>query len=339
MNKTVELVNEWAAYEANHPEAGIEEFCRHYLIRQRAQREHAPPFGGTRVPPTSRSFLSKLLGHISSTVGIYFEKSFADIPEIKQKEDFYFLNAISAKGECRKTEVVYEQLLGMTTGIDTINRLLAAGLITERPDPTDKRAKLVALTPKGQEVLCDCYAIAKKVTEIVFYDLSDEDVDLCIQLLRGIETRHSALIPHIKDLNIEQIGALVKGKAGDKLTVQMSKKALIQAYKNQKQRMGVFQIRNTVNGKIYLDTAPNLDKIWNRHHFELELGGHPNKALQREWKEFGEQAFVFEVLSEIEQKEGDTADYRKELKALYALYLDELQPYGAKGYHTQKQEN
>jgi hypothetical protein len=58
--------------------------------------------------------------------------------------------------------------------------------------------------------------------------------------------------------------------------------------------------------------------------------------LQREWKEFGEAAFVFEVLSEIVQKDGENCDYNKEVKALEQLYLDELQPFGERGYHVKK---
>lgn len=209
MNKTVQLVNEWATYEASHPEASIEEFCRFYLTAQRAKLEAAPPFGGSGVPPTPRSFLSKLVGFISSTTGIYFQKAFANIPEIRQKEDFYFLNNIAHKGECRKTEVVYEQLLELTTGIDTLNRLLGAELIQERPDPTDKRAKLLSLTEKGRATLQKCYTAAQKVTKIVFHDLSDEDVLLAIQLLRGVEARHSSIIFQVKDKSIEEISAML----------------------------------------------------------------------------------------------------------------------------------
>lgn len=116
----------------------------------------------------------------------------------------------------------------------------------------------------------------------------------------------------------------------------MERKALINEYKNQKHPIGVFQIRNTVNDKIYVDSSPNLDKIWNRHRFELNLGSHRNTHLQREWKEFGEAAFVFEVLSEIVQKDGENCDYNKEVKVLEQLYLDELQPFGERGYHVKK---
>ncbi|GAB4034253.1 GIY-YIG nuclease family protein [Spirosoma gilvum] len=113
-------------------------------------------------------------------------------------------------------------------------------------------------------------------------------------------------------------------------------KELKEAYRQKKFRIGIFQIRNMVNGKIYIGGSLNLEAIWNRNRMELNFGGHRNETLQREWKEFGEANFVFEILSEIEQKEGSTIDYSKEVKELEKLYIDELQPFADKGYHKQK---
>ena len=44
-------------------------------------------------------------------------------------------------------------------------------------------------------------------------------------------------------------------------TAMKTKKELKEEYNNIKPRIGVFQIRNTVNGKIYIEASVNLDKI------------------------------------------------------------------------------
>lgn len=113
-----------------------------------------------------------------------------------------------------------------------------------------------------------------------------------------------------------------------------TKKELKEAYKQLKFRMGVFQIRNVVNGKIYIESSVNLDAIWNRHRTELNFRGHRNATLQKEWTEFGEENYRFEILSEIEPREGETTDYKKELTLLEKMYIEELQPYEEKGYHS-----
>lgn len=112
-----------------------------------------------------------------------------------------------------------------------------------------------------------------------------------------------------------------------------TKKELKDAYKQMKSRMGVFQIRSLSNGKIFLGSSTDLKAIWNSQRLQLELGSHPNTALQQDWKALGPDSFVYEILEEIDPPEDETTDPRAELKALLALYLDALKPYEEKGYH------
>jgi hypothetical protein len=112
-----------------------------------------------------------------------------------------------------------------------------------------------------------------------------------------------------------------------------SQKELKNDYKAAKPKMGIFQIRNTVNGKLFIDSSTNLDAIWNRNKTELKFGGHRNELLQKEWNEMGEDSFTFEILSELKERENEVVNYTAELKELKALYLEELQPYGDKGYN------
>ncbi|MEO5890939.1 MAG: hypothetical protein ABIQ31_11835 [Ferruginibacter sp.] len=52
------------------------------------------------------------------------------------------------------------------------------------------------------------------------------------------------------------------------------------------------------------------------------------------WKEFGEDNFAFEILSEIGQNDSDKADYSKDVKELENMFIEELQPSGDKGYSS-----
>lgn len=115
-----------------------------------------------------------------------------------------------------------------------------------------------------------------------------------------------------------------------------TKKELKEEYKQKKFRMGVFQIRNVLNGKIYVDSSVNLDKIWNRHRTQLNFGVHPNAGLQHDWNELGADNFVYEIISEIVQKEEEETDYTREVRLLGEMFMEELQPYGEKGYHKIK---
>ncbi len=118
----------------------------------------------------------------------------------------------------------------------------------------------------------------------------------------------------------------------------MTKKELKNQYKETKFPMGVFQIRNQINGKILLDSGLNMPAKWRRHLMELKFGSHRNKVLQQEWKQYGEKAFQYEVVAELEY-ESTTQDYSKEVAILAELHLEELMPFGEKGYHKPAKNN
>jgi hypothetical protein len=80
------------------------------------------------------------------------------------------------------------------------------------------------------------------------------------------------------------------------------RKQLLLAYKETKRPMGIYQIRNTVNGKIYIGSSRNIEGRWNRHQFELSMGMERNKVFESEWKEFGDKQFVFEILEQLEER-------------------------------------
>jgi hypothetical protein len=112
-----------------------------------------------------------------------------------------------------------------------------------------------------------------------------------------------------------------------------TRKELKEEYKQMKFRMGVFGIRNTLNGKIFIGSSLDLKAIWNAQRFQLEAGMHQNAALQKEWKEIGAANFVYEIIEEIEPSEDKPLDNAKDIKALEQMLIDELQPFGDKGYN------
>jgi predicted alpha/beta hydrolase family esterase len=114
----------------------------------------------------------------------------------------------------------------------------------------------------------------------------------------------------------------------------IDKKELKNEYKRTLQPMGVYQIYNSMNEKIFIGASMNLNGILNRNKFQLKMGSHPNRELQKDWNEFVEEDFTFEVLEAIEPREG--LDYEKELKSLEILWLEKLQPFGKQGYNIRK---
>ncbi len=114
----------------------------------------------------------------------------------------------------------------------------------------------------------------------------------------------------------------------------MDKKARIRAYKDTPRPMGIYRVWNTVNGKSLVGSSVNLPATLNRMRFQLEMGGHPHRTLQQEWREYGPEAFRFEVLDTLEPSDAPGADAARDLRALEAMWLEQLSPYGERGYNT-----
>lgn len=118
-------------------------------------------------------------------------------------------------------------------------------------------------------------------------------------------------------------------KSGDKAARSQMKLA----YKLKIRPMGIFEIKNLVNGKVFIGSTNNLDVVHNRHMFQLKQGGHPNKELQQDYNRYGPENFTFSTLEELEPVDDLSSNYAEDLEVLEALWLEKLQPYQEKGYH------
>jgi len=116
----------------------------------------------------------------------------------------------------------------------------------------------------------------------------------------------------------------------------MNKKELIKRYKQTIQPMGVYQIKNKKNGKIYIGCTKNLPGKLNSHKFQLKNGLHLNKEIQKDFNEIGEEGFSFDILDHLKPKEDLDYDYTEELKTLEEMWIEKLQPFNEKGYNKIK---
>lgn len=116
----------------------------------------------------------------------------------------------------------------------------------------------------------------------------------------------------------------------------MDKKEAIREYKLSHRPMGVFQIRNKTNEKVFIDSSNNIPGKINRHRFALNAGQHASKRLQADWSDLGESAFEFETIEPLEPRNDPQYDYRSDLTTLEDLWIEKLQPFGEKGYNERK---
>lgn len=114
------------------------------------------------------------------------------------------------------------------------------------------------------------------------------------------------------------------------------RKELQQQYMEMKVEAGIFRVTNTVNGKLFIGSTRNFRSL-NGVTFSLNMGSYINKPLQEEWKEFGEAAFTMDIVERLEKKDSAFFDVDDALKKLEHHWLEELKPYGERGYNKPPQ--
>ena len=203
MDKTIELVNRWAEFAKDHPEGSIEDFCRHLLISQRETENKGRLVGGV-IPIQSDGLLMKIIGRIHKLHVSYAYLAFEATP-INQLEEFGFLASIRQQKNPKKSDVIYSNLMELSSGTDMLNRLRNKGLIKESGDKEDKRAKRVMLTLLGEKTFVICIDRIQNLAKMMLHDMPEDDKQLCIQLLKHIEIKFSSLVQGHKGMKFEEI--------------------------------------------------------------------------------------------------------------------------------------
>ncbi|MBS1663872.1 MAG: winged helix DNA-binding protein [Bacteroidetes bacterium] len=110
-------------------------------------------------------------------------------------EWYYFLHNINTRKTTRKTDIISINLLfEPTTGIDILNRMIRAGLLSEEVDPADRRARLLTITKEGKKILQQAERLAQETADLLFGDIPDTKQAQIEQYLKAIEARITPLL-------------------------------------------------------------------------------------------------------------------------------------------------
>lgn len=192
----VALVNEWAAYEAQHNSPSLQGFCWWYLANQPGSLpDQADIFDETPL----NGLLGKLMARVAQYDHLYTKKALNELG-LNNVDDMMYLHMIHHLKAPRKAELIHEMLSEFPSGIEIIRRLLRLSLITELPDETDKRARRVRLTETGEQLLLASYALLHQAGEMMYDLLSEPEKLLLAHLLGRLDGFHAG---HHKQLRTE----------------------------------------------------------------------------------------------------------------------------------------
>jgi len=202
LNKTVELVKLWGAYEEQNPDATLDNFFRYQLslISKTPQKTDQQE----KLIPDINGRLMILLRRIAKYHITYSNKALEGTG-FDQIEEFGLLVTIFNEVNPIKSEAIYNNIIELSSGTNMLNRLKKRGLVSEYADTEDKRVKRLQVTPKGREALMIAKDKVQKVAKMMSYGLPDEDKQMCIQLLTPVNDRFNGMFQKQKNKSFDEI--------------------------------------------------------------------------------------------------------------------------------------
>jgi DNA-binding MarR family transcriptional regulator len=97
---------------------------------------------------------------------------------------FALLNFLGAREGAIQQEIGSAMGIDPSTMVSLIDQLETAGLAKRRPRPSDRRAREVAITPKGRRTLERARALAMRVEDDVLQGLTDAERSQLLTLMR-----------------------------------------------------------------------------------------------------------------------------------------------------------
>ena len=188
MKPLIELVSEWDTFATKRNETSVEAFCRYYLAKKTmsATKQDA----SNRITSNQGDDelrLSRTLGRVATIQRTLLKQTLKEKLDI-EVEWYYFLHTINARKTTRKTDVISISLLSEpTTGIDILNRMIKAGLLTEQTDPSDKRARLLNITKEGKNLLQRADRLAQQIAALLFGNMDATEQEEMQRALSVIE--------------------------------------------------------------------------------------------------------------------------------------------------------
>lgn len=104
---------------------------------------------------------------------------------------------------------------------------------------------------------------------------------------------------------------------------KLSKKDLKEQYKNRVIIGGIYCVKCSVTDNLWIRSTTDMQGSKNRFAFSVSTNSCPEICMIEEWKQFGANAFSFEILEEIKKKQIQTeCEFLDDVNTLLDLWTE-----------------
>jgi DNA-binding MarR family transcriptional regulator len=158
------------------------------------------------IPPGENleGVLGKYIVFLYRYARSYVRKALEDTA-LTHFDDFAFLVTVWADQALSKTALIQKNIMDKSSGSEIIKRLIRQGFMEEISSETDKRSKLVKLTPYGTMALMQTFEKMGNVSMLISGNLSEAEKIQLFELLHKLHHFHLPIFMEQRNHSIDEI--------------------------------------------------------------------------------------------------------------------------------------
>jgi DNA-binding MarR family transcriptional regulator len=170
---------------------GFSHWMQDEIVQQDADIKE-PNWEGKDRGRSPESVISTMLVHMNRYAKTYSKSAMYGSGFTTQDEFIYLIN-LKAFGAMSKMELIKKNVQDKPGGIQIINRLIRNGWVEQFDSDTDKRSKVITITPKGELELEQQMHKIRRATQIVAGNLNYNEKMELISLLHKLNDFHQPI--------------------------------------------------------------------------------------------------------------------------------------------------
>ncbi|WP_152268675.1 MarR family winged helix-turn-helix transcriptional regulator [Agriterribacter humi] len=155
-------------------------------------KEDEPDWEGKNNGRSPESVIASSIVHMNRFGKTYF-KAAIDGSEFSTQDDVIYMIILKFYPSITKMELIKRNVHEKPAGMQIINRLIAKEWVKQSKSETDKRSKVLNITPKGLKTLDDLFFKVRQATNIVSGDLTHDEKMQLIRLLNKLDDFHQPI--------------------------------------------------------------------------------------------------------------------------------------------------
>lgn len=147
------------------------------------------------VPVLAEKAKTSIMVHVlfMYKYALFYSRKIFKNSQIYSLDDFSFLASLLPDKRLKKADVIRKNIAEKSSGNEVLKRLLRQNLIKETNNPTDRRSKLLEITPEGFNEISAIRSQMYNMASLVDGDLSEQEKLVMVTMLSKLNDYHRPL--------------------------------------------------------------------------------------------------------------------------------------------------